>query len=55
MFIPGVILTHRNVVASLMALPEYIRDLGVEDTYIGYLPMAHVLELTCECICILQV
>ncbi|XP_075264388.1 long-chain-fatty-acid--CoA ligase 4-like [Convolutriloba macropyga] len=48
----GVMLTNENLLAAIETLPEYIQGIGVGDTYIGYLPLAHVLELTCELICV---
>ena len=48
----GVMLTNGNLLAAIENLPEYIEGIGVNDTYIGYLPLAHVLELTCELICL---
>lgn len=50
----GVMLSHSNLLAAFDTLPEYIMGIGTEDTYIGYLPLAHVLELTCETICLLS-
>jgi len=48
----GVMLTNSNLMAAIENLPEYIQGIGVSDTYCGYLPLAHVLELTCELICL---
>ncbi|KAK0551234.1 long-chain fatty acid-CoA ligase [Tilletia horrida] len=46
----GVILTHSNLVAALggikMLLIDYLRP---DDTFIAYLPLAHILEFIVEC------
>ncbi|KAI8903746.1 hypothetical protein EDD86DRAFT_260660, partial [Gorgonomyces haynaldii] len=45
----GVVLTHANVIAavagSAKAMDGFIKD---EDVYLGYLPLAHILEFTVE-------
>ena len=45
----GVMLTHRNLVATLTSI---IIGIGLHgnksDAYLAYLPLAHVLELLCE-------
>merc|ERR1719334_1730351 len=46
----GVVLTHGNMTTTLSAL-LYNLNTGPEDVYIGYLPLAHVLELLGEMIC----
>lgn len=48
----GVMISHSNLIAGLTGMAERIPNLGVDDTYIGYLPLAHVLELSAELICI---
>lgn len=50
----GVIATHRNLITSMKGYATIIETSGerpTEHTYIGYLPLAHMLELTVECVC----
>jgi len=46
----GVVLTHGNITTTLGAM-LYNLNTGVDDVYIAYLPLAHVLELLGEMIC----
>ncbi|PKU38012.1 long-chain-fatty-acid-- ligase 4 isoform x1 [Limosa lapponica baueri] len=48
----GVMMMHKNLIAGMTGQCERIPGLGPKDTYIGYLPLAHVLELTAEISCI---
>ncbi|XP_038273491.1 long-chain-fatty-acid--CoA ligase 4 isoform X2 [Dermochelys coriacea] len=48
----GVIMIHKNLIAGMTGQCERIPELGPKDTYVGYLPLAHVLELTAEISCI---
>uniref|UniRef100_A0AAR2LZ20 long-chain-fatty-acid--CoA ligase n=1 Tax=Pygocentrus nattereri TaxID=42514 RepID=A0AAR2LZ20_PYGNA len=48
----GVMISHSNLIASIAGMAERIPDLGVNDTYIAYLPLAHVLELSAEMVCV---
>ncbi|NWR10075.1 ACSL4 ligase, partial [Paradoxornis webbianus] len=48
----GVMMQHKNLIAGMTGQCERIPGLGPKDTYIGYLPLAHVLELTAEVSCI---
>uniref|UniRef100_A0A2P2HY61 long-chain-fatty-acid--CoA ligase n=1 Tax=Hirondellea gigas TaxID=1518452 RepID=A0A2P2HY61_9CRUS len=48
----GVILTHKNLVSALIAYSPVL-DVTPDDIYLGYLPLAHVLELMAECIMLL--
>ncbi|NXF31415.1 ACSL4 ligase, partial [Nyctibius bracteatus] len=48
----GVMVMHKNLIAGMTGQCERIPGLGPNDTYIGYLPLAHVLELTAEISCI---
>ena len=42
-------LTHRNLVATLNSILLSIQlSTTKNDAYLGYLPLAHVLELLCE-------
>lgn len=44
----GVMITHSSFVAAMTGISARIPGLSVEDTYIAYLPLAHVLELAAE-------
>nr|GMD53052.1 long chain acyl-CoA synthetase 9, chloroplastic [Ipomoea batatas] len=44
----GVIMTHRNVLATASAVMTIVPDLGSKDVYLAYLPLAHILELAAE-------
>ncbi|KAM9317749.1 long-chain-fatty-acid--CoA ligase 3a isoform 2-T2 [Pholidichthys leucotaenia] len=48
----GVMISHSNIIAGITGMAERITNLSEEDTYIGYLPLAHVLELSAELVCI---
>jgi len=48
----GVMLTHRNLIAAMSSLLN-ISSFKNGDRYIGYLPLAHVLELLAETSCLL--
>ncbi|XP_054647252.1 long-chain-fatty-acid--CoA ligase 4 [Dunckerocampus dactyliophorus] len=48
----GVMIVHSNLVAGMTGQCERIPNLGPNDSYIGYLPLAHVLEMTAEISCI---
>ncbi|XP_072546761.1 long-chain-fatty-acid--CoA ligase 3a [Salminus brasiliensis] len=48
----GVMISHSNLIASIAGMAERIPDLGANDTYIAYLPLAHVLELSAEMVCV---
>uniref|UniRef100_UPI00358FC41A long-chain-fatty-acid--CoA ligase 4-like isoform X1 n=1 Tax=Myxine glutinosa TaxID=7769 RepID=UPI00358FC41A len=48
----GVLLSHANLVAASSGQCFRIPGLGSTDTYVGYLPMAHVLELGAELSCL---
>ena len=43
----GVVLTHRNLVATMKCL-MFMLDPHPDECYIAYLPLAHVLELLSE-------
>ncbi|PAV71130.1 hypothetical protein WR25_07331 isoform C [Diploscapter pachys] len=47
----GVLLTHENVIAAQAGQAECI-PVSVGDTYIGYLPLAHILEVCGEIVCL---
>ncbi|GJN13692.1 hypothetical protein PR202_gb00424 [Eleusine coracana subsp. coracana] len=44
----GVMMTHRNVLATLSAVMTIVPALGKKDIYLAYLPLAHILELAAE-------
>ncbi|XP_022651193.1 long-chain-fatty-acid--CoA ligase 4-like [Varroa destructor] len=44
----GVIITHANLVASAKGYSTIFPDTTKKDSYIAYLPLAHVMELACE-------
>ncbi|XP_068107225.1 long-chain-fatty-acid--CoA ligase 4 isoform X1 [Hyperolius riggenbachi] len=48
----GVMMIHSNLIAGMTGQCERIPGLGPKDTYIGYLPLAHVLEMTAELSCV---
>ncbi|XP_064184239.1 long-chain-fatty-acid--CoA ligase 4 [Anguilla rostrata] len=48
----GVMILHNNLIAGMTGQCERIPGLGPQDTYIGYLPLAHVLEMTAEISCV---
>ncbi|XP_038555827.1 long-chain-fatty-acid--CoA ligase 4 [Micropterus salmoides] len=48
----GVMIVHSNLIAGMTGQCERIPGLGTKDTYIAYLPLAHVLEMTAEISCV---
>ncbi|XP_027624849.1 long-chain-fatty-acid--CoA ligase 3 isoform X2 [Tupaia chinensis] len=48
----GVMISHSNIIAGITGMAERIPGLGEDDVYIGYLPLAHVLELSAELVCL---
>jgi len=44
----GVVLTHENLIATSTSI-MFLDGFNDKDVYIGYLPLAHVLELLAEC------
>uniref|UniRef100_A0A8C6TNK4 long-chain-fatty-acid--CoA ligase n=1 Tax=Neogobius melanostomus TaxID=47308 RepID=A0A8C6TNK4_9GOBI len=48
----GVMIIHSNLIAGMTGQCERIPGLGPKDTYIAYLPLAHVLEMTAEISCV---
>uniref|UniRef100_A0A8C2WVH5 long-chain-fatty-acid--CoA ligase n=1 Tax=Cyclopterus lumpus TaxID=8103 RepID=A0A8C2WVH5_CYCLU len=48
----GVMISHGNIIAGITGMAERLPNLNETDTYIGYLPLAHVLELSAELVCI---
>ncbi|KAM9324870.1 long-chain-fatty-acid--CoA ligase 4 [Gastrophryne carolinensis] len=48
----GVMMIHSNLIGGMAGQCERIPGLGPKDTYIGYLPLAHVLEMTAEISCV---
>ena len=50
----GVMLTHKNMMAALAGECAAIKGLSPTDTYIAYLPLAHILEMCCELGCFIH-
>ncbi|KAK3596715.1 hypothetical protein CHS0354_025013 [Potamilus streckersoni] len=48
----GVLISHGNLMAGMSGQCQKIVGLGPEDTYVAYLPLAHVLELSAELSCL---
>jgi len=44
----GVMMSHSNFVAAMSGIGSRVVNLNCSDVYIGYLPLAHVLELCAE-------
>ncbi|XP_058087214.1 long chain acyl-CoA synthetase 9, chloroplastic [Magnolia sinica] len=44
----GVMMTHGNVLATVSAVMTIVPVLSSKDTYMAYLPLAHILELAAE-------
>lgn len=47
----GVLLTHNNMMATLKSFSDVI-EVEDGDTFMGYLPLAHVFELLSESACL---
>ncbi|XP_054708359.1 fatty acid CoA ligase Acsl3-like [Uloborus diversus] len=49
----GVMITHKNVITTVKGFDDVLKNsslqLREDDTYVAYLPAAHVLELASEC------
>ncbi|UYV70607.1 ACSL4 [Cordylochernes scorpioides] len=45
----GVMLAHRNIVATARGFADTFPDVRLDDVYIAFLPLAHVFELATEC------
>ncbi|XP_037090567.1 long-chain-fatty-acid--CoA ligase 4-like [Pollicipes pollicipes] len=48
----GVLLSHHNMVTTMVGFAVAVR-VNSDDVYLGYLPLAHVLELMAEMCCIM--
>ncbi|GMR61663.1 hypothetical protein PMAYCL1PPCAC_31858 [Pristionchus mayeri] len=46
----GVMIAHSNIVAATCGQAKVL-TVGTEDTFIGYLPLAHILEVAAEIVC----
>ncbi|KAJ0973262.1 hypothetical protein J5N97_021221 [Dioscorea zingiberensis] len=46
----GVMMTHRNVLATVSAVMTIVPKIGCKDVYLAYLPLAHILELAAEAV-----
>jgi long-chain acyl-CoA synthetase len=49
----GVIITHRNIVSAAAGLNDVV-ELGADDVHISYLPLAHIYELVCQLVGVLD-
>ncbi|CAB3999809.1 long-chain-fatty-acid-- ligase 4-like, partial [Paramuricea clavata] len=49
----GVIISHANLMATIAGMTDRVRNKS-NDVYIGYLPLAHVLELSAELVMLSQ-
>ena len=47
----GVLISHRNITSMIKSAVDEVA-MTPEDRYIGYLPLAHIMELVCECACL---
>ena len=47
----GVMLSHKNIIAAIAGQSSVI-EVGVQDIVIGYLPLAHILEVCAEMVCL---
>lgn len=48
----GVMITNGNLLCGMSGQCERVPNLGPSDTYVGYLPLAHILELSAEISCV---
>jgi long-chain acyl-CoA synthetase len=48
----GVMISNGNLLCGMSGQCERVPHLGPQDTYVGYLPLAHVLELSAEVSCV---
>ncbi|VDD94238.1 unnamed protein product [Enterobius vermicularis] len=48
----GVMLTHENIISAAAGLGPGVGIITDSDTYIGYLPLAHIYELAAELVCL---
>ncbi|KAG0564865.1 hypothetical protein M758_8G142500 [Ceratodon purpureus] len=44
----GVMISHRNIVATIAGVTTSVPKINTKDVYLAYLPLAHVLELAAE-------
>lgn len=45
----GVVMTNANVVALIFGMADVLYRYGPNETFIGFLPLAHVMEIAAEC------
>ncbi|VDO99882.1 unnamed protein product [Soboliphyme baturini] len=48
----GIPISHANVIAATAAQSAVIPNVSLDDVYIGYLPLAHILEFDAEFCCL---
>lgn len=41
-------MSHGNILATVSGVLSIVPEIGVKDTYLAYLPLAHILELVAE-------
>lgn len=41
-------MTHGNILATVSAVMTIVPNIGTNDIYMAYLPLAHILELAAE-------
>ncbi|KAH7352445.1 hypothetical protein KP509_19G045500 [Ceratopteris richardii] len=46
----GVMMSHGNMVATVAGVLNIVPNISPKDRYLAYLPLAHVLELSAECV-----
>lgn len=54
MLISGVIISHGNLMSGMSGQCQRFPGIGPQDIYIGYLPLAHVLELSAGKIIVME-
>ena len=47
-FAQAVVMTHANIFATVSSLVTIVPELGEDDVYLAYLPIADILELVVE-------
>jgi len=50
----GVMISHGNLLSAMAGQANRVPYLGPKETYIAYLPLAHVLELDAEMVCVMH-
>jgi long-chain acyl-CoA synthetase len=50
----GVMISHGNILTAIKGFSYRLGEYSLRDTYIAYLPLAHILELCFETLCLLK-